>query len=739
MYHVAHSFPLYIAIQNLLKLHERQESIVADLRAKLKHLRQESAAREKQLDLAHRTIERLSVNKQGLEAGEAAKKAYIRQLEARVSGMQSNAELLNRCQELKAQVDSLQEKLRTAEEQSITAQEIAKQHQEESQFLKRGIQLAADQLTRSTNGDAAISSTMLLAVARGQEEAIDLANQLAESKEKLNELTSALSIARNHLQAQHEALVQWQEWETAQSEKVEGYKRLLVDYQNKQDVLKNHAEKYKQIAKEAIRERDAARYHLELEKTARNEAEHSVHVLQQEIKHQEESMHMLRDELSKARQAMAHASGTMPHRGAVEGGGLGRTATTKATTAATTTKRRTKTSNVVVDPAQQQHVAAARPRNDGFTGKGRATEPVYALDEGIARLEIEIARLAPPSTGAPSRPSVQGASSIQERLPAQQWRTNPLASMVVEEQRQNPMQSDVDASICEHDAQDVDGAVHPANSEEAAWNLLHKELEQQRQDDRRFMKKWRAIALSPDGTTAMIEDDEEEEDDDDGNDAVDGTTGDSSPSRTRDASTVGPQNVSAAARGQGGFVPRTISATHSDDAYKGNSNTTVLQCQHRGGRAVNKDGKETDRHSLKVDVATSGYVPDFVASSKVLAVLDHCGRQTQRDHTRPHVPDMLSEGSMRMSGNWLDSSVTAGQALREFDEVEFESTKKEGKPQTVQVHAVAVGIDTEAYMGVGNGVDRVDAEKRNSRAAAHPSHGQHRTTLFDLAAMDIEY
>ena len=58
-------------LQGLLSAHERQEASTADLRQKVRALRQELDAREKALDLARRTVERLTGEKGQLEAGAA--------------------------------------------------------------------------------------------------------------------------------------------------------------------------------------------------------------------------------------------------------------------------------------------------------------------------------------------------------------------------------------------------------------------------------------------------------------------------------------------------------------------------------------------------------------------------------------------------------------------------------------------------------------------------------------------
>jgi hypothetical protein len=145
-------------------LHERQETTALDLRHKLKLLRQEGAAKEKQLELAHRTIERLAVGNSGLEAGAASDKAYIRRLEAQVLAARGASELESRCAQLHAEAESLRCQLLAADQRATAAEEQAREKTSDVEFLRRGVELAAEQLTRSAGAN--VSATMLLSVVR---------------------------------------------------------------------------------------------------------------------------------------------------------------------------------------------------------------------------------------------------------------------------------------------------------------------------------------------------------------------------------------------------------------------------------------------------------------------------------------------------------------------------------------------------------------------------------------------
>jgi chromosome segregation ATPase len=188
--------------ERLLKLYEKQEIVSADLREKVKRLRQEKEAKDKQVDLAHRTIERLTVGKGEVEAKDAAKKSYIKHLETKMASIKDVRELEDAREALETRVLLLERDVRVKVQVAQEAENKVAAVHEELELLKRGIKIAAEQLTTSSGSE--VSSEMLLAVARGQEEAASLAQQLADAREKADDFSTALLAARNHLKSQHE-------------------------------------------------------------------------------------------------------------------------------------------------------------------------------------------------------------------------------------------------------------------------------------------------------------------------------------------------------------------------------------------------------------------------------------------------------------------------------------------------------------------------------------------------------
>lgn len=455
----------YLCIfQNLLKLHERQETVVADLRAKLRHLRRDATTKDKKLELAHRTIERLSVDKHGLEAGDAAKKTYIRQLECRVSGMKSTSELELMCGQLQAEIQSLRSQIQISKEKAVAAEEAAAQHQSETLFLRRGIQLAAEQLARSSGTD--ISASLLMAVAQGQNEAVELSSQLAESQGQVDEMAGALTAARAHLQAQHDALKQWQSWETSQSQQATEREAALKSANEVSKRLLQQVETLQAALNEARRERDAARHRLELEKTARQDSEERTRGLHIALRQSEENEIALRCEI----QRLFVTNNTVSGAGA-------------ASEQPRLTSR--PTSGVVAAASARAAAAASlpitRPQSAAAAAAKFSPAKKYPLDASIASLERELAQMAAhPGLGPPPSTSIATSDTFSPHRRIQEaggtWHTNPLAETDVSpDQQQAPTAAP--------------SAAHSL-TESAAWQLLERGFDQQRAEDRRMNAVW---------------------------------------------------------------------------------------------------------------------------------------------------------------------------------------------------------------------------------------------------------
>ncbi|KAI8110217.1 hypothetical protein M9435_001896 [Picochlorum sp. BPE23] len=257
--------------EKMLKMYEKQELSNIELREKLKRVRQEKEMKEKQVKLANRTIERLSVKQGATEAEDAVKDAQIRRMERRLAALKSSADLKQMCDDLEVRVRSLEQDVRIQEQKADDAEKRARDAEREVALLQRGIQVAAEQMTKSSGSD--VSSSMLLAVAKGQEEAVSLSKKLADSQEKLEDMSKALVSARKHLTSQHEALMRWKEWEAAEAKSRLSLQQELDDARAKLKQMADESSKFNAAYADVKKEASETKSALEMEKTLRIDLE----------------------------------------------------------------------------------------------------------------------------------------------------------------------------------------------------------------------------------------------------------------------------------------------------------------------------------------------------------------------------------------------------------------------------------------------------------------------------------
>lgn len=94
----------------------------------------------------------------------AGTQTYVRKLESRLLSARHGVELQQRCMQQKAQLDALAHALAEAEACGAEAQAAAQAAQLDVACLKRGLELAAEQLTKSAGAE--VPGTLLRAVAR---------------------------------------------------------------------------------------------------------------------------------------------------------------------------------------------------------------------------------------------------------------------------------------------------------------------------------------------------------------------------------------------------------------------------------------------------------------------------------------------------------------------------------------------------------------------------------------------
>ncbi|GMH36001.1 hypothetical protein BSKO_03869 [Bryopsis sp. KO-2023] len=176
--------------KELSRHHDRAENQVWDLRDKLKGIKSDASSKDKQLDLARRTVDRLTAEKSRLEANVANDKAYIRKLEAKISTLKSSVELQSRCGFFKNKVRELEEDLRASEARLRASEEVAFHKTEEVRNLQRALDIKAQELSIDAGVD--VHSRLLFAVAKGEDECVRLAMQLSDLRGTLRRMEEQL-------------------------------------------------------------------------------------------------------------------------------------------------------------------------------------------------------------------------------------------------------------------------------------------------------------------------------------------------------------------------------------------------------------------------------------------------------------------------------------------------------------------------------------------------------------------
>ena len=154
-------------------------------------------AKEREVTFLRREVERVTAERDALQLSGNGDKAYIRRLEHKMtsSGETSAAE---RCAQLRARVAKLKEELASA---TSDAQEHKKQldaSTRDKASLAHALELRAADLSSEAGED--VPSRLLYAVAKGREESVSLAVQLAEKSDALERAMRALEQMRERVE-----------------------------------------------------------------------------------------------------------------------------------------------------------------------------------------------------------------------------------------------------------------------------------------------------------------------------------------------------------------------------------------------------------------------------------------------------------------------------------------------------------------------------------------------------------
>ena len=150
-------------------------------------------AKEREITFLRREVERVTAERDALRLSGDGDKAYIRRLEHKMtsSGETSAAE---RCAQLRARVAKLKEELKMAAADAAEHKKQLDASTRDKASLAHALELRAADLSSEAGED--VPSRLLYAVAKGREESVSLAVQLAEKSDALERAARALEQMR---------------------------------------------------------------------------------------------------------------------------------------------------------------------------------------------------------------------------------------------------------------------------------------------------------------------------------------------------------------------------------------------------------------------------------------------------------------------------------------------------------------------------------------------------------------
>ena len=170
---------------------------VRDTKSARAHKTHSLEAKEREVTFLRREVERVTAERDALQLSSNGDKAYIRRLEHKMtsSGETSAAE---RCAQLRARVAKLKEELERSKKDAEEHKKQLDASTRDKASLAHALELRAADLSSEAGED--VPSRLLYAVAKGREESVSLAVQLAEKSDALERAMRALEQMRERVE-----------------------------------------------------------------------------------------------------------------------------------------------------------------------------------------------------------------------------------------------------------------------------------------------------------------------------------------------------------------------------------------------------------------------------------------------------------------------------------------------------------------------------------------------------------
>eukprot|EP00884_Botryococcus_braunii_P006762 jgi/Botrbrau1/16087/Bobra.7_2s0056.1 len=200
--------------QALTRLNVRAESKADELRGIVRALRTQLQAKQKQLDLAERTLERLSAERCTSDAEAASGRACIRKLEAKLAVARDLSGLQLRCSHYQLKLRQALDRERAMESRRADAEEEAERTCEEAAALRKALEIHVEDFRGRTGAD--VHSQLLYGITKGREEAVKLKKEVVDERERAARLQDALAEAQREID-DLKAMVEWHEERAVES------------------------------------------------------------------------------------------------------------------------------------------------------------------------------------------------------------------------------------------------------------------------------------------------------------------------------------------------------------------------------------------------------------------------------------------------------------------------------------------------------------------------------------------
>eukprot|EP00775_Hariotina_reticulata_P001847 gene1847-2180_t len=186
--------------QELIKHYDAKDQKCNELREKLKQAKASLAAKERELEVSQKLLQKLGAERTELREENASMKVHVRKVEAKLGDSQAIDNLMAKYRAVQHKATTAQQQLTTVSAELKAAQDLLGQQQKELATLNRAVEVRANVLGGEAGGQG-VSVNLLYQLAESREESLELAKQLAATKTDVNRLKASAGSLTSRLEA----------------------------------------------------------------------------------------------------------------------------------------------------------------------------------------------------------------------------------------------------------------------------------------------------------------------------------------------------------------------------------------------------------------------------------------------------------------------------------------------------------------------------------------------------------